>query len=207
MKLNPQRSGSAARIAAVLTSALPMTAHASFLPPELLDQAAMYLAWFIIFVVPIGGIVLFWLVHILPEKVAEKRQHPQKDAINTLCLLSLVFGGLLWPLAWLWAYTKPIGYRAAYGTDKHDDYFVKMAERAEAGEVGAQELRHLREELDDLAARGPLTPELREARSRLAAVVPSLPMSVAVVETPTGVEAPTVVERPTVVKPRASGGA
>jgi len=194
-------------MAALAAAALPITAHASFLPPEMLDSAAMYLAWFIIFVVPIGGIVLFWLVHILPEKVAEKRHHPQKDAINTLCLLSLAFGGLLWPLAWLWAYTKPIGYRAAYGTDKHDDYFVKMAERAEAGDVGAQELRHLREELDDLAARGPLTPELREARSRLAAVVPSLPMSVAVVETATAGDAPTVVERPTVVKPRASGGA
>ena len=35
-----------------------------------------------------------------------------------------------------------------------------------------------------MAARGTLTPELREARTRLAAVVPSLPLSVAVVETP-----------------------
>ena len=122
-------------MAAVAAAALPTTAHASFLPPEVLDSAAMYIAWFVIIVMPIGAIVLFWLVHILPEKVAEKRHHPQKDAINTLCLLSLFFGGLLWPLAWLWAYTKPIGYRVAYGTDKHDDYFTKMADRAEAGEV------------------------------------------------------------------------
>ncbi len=184
MKPDMTRPSPSTRILALLAAALPTTAHASFLPPELLDQAAMYLAWFIIVVMPIGAIVLFWLVHILPEKVAEKRHHPQKDAINTLCLLSLFFGGLLWPLAWLWAYTKPIGYRVAYGTDKHDEYFLKMAARAEAGEVDAQELRHLREELDDMASRGPLPPELREARSRLAAVVPSLPMSVAVVETP-----------------------
>jgi hypothetical protein len=177
------RHSSPNRFIALLTASLPLSAHASFLPPELLDQAAMYVAWFVVIVMPIGAIVLFWLVHILPEKVAEKRQHPQKDAINTLCLLSLFFGGLLWPLAWLWAYTKPIGYRVAYGTDKHDDYFLKMAARAEAGEVEAQELRHLRQELDEMAARGPLTPELREARSRLAAVVPSLPLSVAVVET------------------------
>ena len=40
-----------------------------------------------------------------------------------MCLLSLVFGGLLWPIAWLWAYTKPVGYKLAYGTDKHPDYF------------------------------------------------------------------------------------
>jgi hypothetical protein len=182
---------SSIRILALLATVVPMTAHASFLPPELLDQAAMYLAWFVVIVMPIGAIILFWLVHILPEKVAEKRQHPQKDAINTLCLLSLFFGGLLWPLAWLWAYTKPVGYRVAYGTDKHDDYFLKMAARAEAGEVDAQELRHLRDELDDMASRGPLTPELREARRRLADVVPSLPLSVAVVETPRAAEAQT----------------
>jgi hypothetical protein len=28
-----------------------------------------------------------------------------------------VFGGLLWPLAWLWAYSKPVFYKMAYGTD------------------------------------------------------------------------------------------
>ena len=63
------------------------------------------------------------MVHVLPEKIAHKRHHPQLEAIKTLCLLSLVFGGLLWPLAWLWAYTKPVGYKLAYGTDKHPDYF------------------------------------------------------------------------------------
>ena len=40
---------------------------------------------------------LFWMVHVLPEKIAHKRHHPQFEAIKTLCLLSLVFGGLLWP--------------------------------------------------------------------------------------------------------------
>jgi len=63
-------------------------------------------------------IVLFWMVHILPEKVAHKRGHPQFEAIRTLCLLSLLFGGLLWPLAWLWAYSKPVFHKMAYGTDK-----------------------------------------------------------------------------------------
>ncbi len=66
---------------------------------------------------PIAGIVAFWLVHILPEKIAEKRHHPQAEAIQVLCLLSLFFGGLLWPLAWLWAYSKPVLYKMAYGTD------------------------------------------------------------------------------------------
>ena len=66
-------------------------------------------------------IVVFWLVHILPEQIAHKRHHPQFEAIRTLCLLSLVFGGLLWPIAWVWAYSKPVMYKMAYGTDKHPD--------------------------------------------------------------------------------------
>jgi CBS domain containing-hemolysin-like protein len=108
---------------------LPGLAHASFLPPELMDKAAMGLAWFVIIFVPIGAIVLFWLVHILPEKIAEKKGHPQAKAIQCLCLLSLVFGGLLWPLAWLWAYSKPVMYKLAYGTDKvdHEEHGAKPA--------------------------------------------------------------------------------
>ena len=78
-------------------------AHASFLSGEALDTAADIIAIVVLFLVPVVGIVVFWMVHVLPEKIAEKRHHPQTDAIHTLCLLSLVFGGLLWPLAWLWA--------------------------------------------------------------------------------------------------------
>jgi len=162
---------SAVRAGACAIAALPLAARASFLPPAMVDTAATYLAWFIIFVVPIGGVVVFWLVHILPEKAAEKRHHPQKDAITVLCLLSLVFGGLLWPLAWLWAYTKPIGYRAAYGTDKHDEFFVTMGERAKAGQLTSEELAHLREEIDGVAAQRPLGPELREARDKVDAAL------------------------------------
>ena len=110
-------------LAAAATLASPAAAHASLLSPEAEDTMAKYIALFVIFFVPVGGIVLFWLVHILPEKIAHQRHHPQFEAIRTLCLLSLVFGGLLWPLAWLWAYTKPVGYKLAYGTDKHPDYF------------------------------------------------------------------------------------
>ena len=146
-------------------------ARASFLPPEMMDTAATGLAWFVIIVVPIAGIVLFWLVHVLPEKIAHKRHHPQRDAIHTLCLLSLAFGGLLWPIAWLWAYTKPVGYRVAYGTEKHEDYYHEMGEKAQAGELLEHELAHLREELDAMAAKGTLTAELKALRRDLVAAM------------------------------------
>ena len=84
------------------------------------DALAGYLAIFVLFFVPALLIYVFWMVHILPEKIAEKRGHPQADAIKTLCLLSLVFGGMLWPLAWLWAYSKPVLHKMAYGTDRVD---------------------------------------------------------------------------------------
>jgi hypothetical protein len=104
----------------------------------------------------------------MPEKIAHKRHHPQRDAIHTLCLLSLVFGGMLWPIAWLWAYTKPAGYRLAYGTEKHEDYFHEMGDKARAGELLEHELAHLREELDAMAVKGTLSPKLRVLRHELA---------------------------------------
>jgi CBS domain containing-hemolysin-like protein len=169
-------SGAATAIVAVLAGAVPSAAHASFLPPELMDKAATYLAWFVIIAMPIAGVVLFWLVHILPEKIAHKRHHPQKDAIQTLCLLSLVFGGLLWPIAWLWAYTKPVSYRLAYGTDKGDEYFVHMADEAQAGKLSAGDMKVVRDELDSIAAKGAMPLELHHARAKIeAALVAATP--------------------------------
>ena len=153
--------------------AIPSVAHASFLPPEKMDAMATYVAWFVICVMPLVGIAIFWMVHVMPEKIAEKRHHPQAPAIKVLCLLSLVFGGLLWPLAWLWAYARPTSYRLAYGTDKSDEYFVHMAERAQAGELETLVLEHLREELDAIAERGFLSLELKQARAAIAKASPA----------------------------------
>jgi hypothetical protein len=100
-----------------LLLSLPSSVHASIFKGEALDTAADVLTWVVLIVAPIIAIAVFWLVHILPEKIAEKKKHPQVKAIQVLCLLSLAFGGLLWPLAWLWAYTKPVLHKMAYGTD------------------------------------------------------------------------------------------
>ena len=162
--------GAARLTAAGCLAAAATPASASFLSGEALDTAATVIAWVVICVVPIVCIVLFWLVHVLPEKIAEKRHHPQKDAIHTLCLLSLVFGGMLWPFAWLWAYTKPVGYRLAYGTEKHDDYYLDMGEKAKAGELMHEDIVHLRNELDAMAAKGTLPATLKGLRGELDAL-------------------------------------
>ena len=134
---------------------------------EALDAVADVLAWVILIVMPIVAVVLFWLVHILPEQIAEKRHHPQQEAIKTLCLLSLVFGGLLWPIAWLWAYTRPVMYRMAYGTEKHESYFEEKAEKARAGTSTAEEIRRLREELEVMQSRGALPAALQDLLAEL----------------------------------------
>ncbi len=124
--------------ATLLASLLAPAAQASLFSGETLDAVADGAAWVVLFIAPIAGIAIFLLIHILPEKIAEKKKHPQLNAIKTLCLLSLVFGGMLWPLAWLWAYTKPVIHKLAYGTDvdEHDSggalHVVEDANRKES---------------------------------------------------------------------------
>src|SRR4029453_2857823 len=111
---------------------------------------------------PIVRIVLFGRGHILPEKIAHNRHHPQFEAIRTLCLLSLVFGGLLWPLAWIWAYSKPVMHKLAYGTDKHIDSESYPGESPDAGHGGG-----LQERLARLEAKGVSEADLKALRADL----------------------------------------
>ena len=150
-----------------LLGLVALPARASLFSGETLDKVADILTIFILILVPVVAIVIFWLVHILPEKFAHKRHHPQRDAIQVLCLLSLVFGGLLWPLAWLWAFTKPVGYRMAYGTDKHEDYYGELAEKHEAGALTDDEKRLLAADLAAMERTGALSPGLRLLKDRL----------------------------------------
>jgi CBS domain containing-hemolysin-like protein len=156
-----------ARAFLALALLAPALAHASFLSGDALDTAANVLSWIVIVLVPVVAIGLFGYVHVLPELIAEKRHHPQKHAIKTLCILSLFFGGLLWPLAWLWAYTRPVMFRAAYGSEKHEDYYVEMGEKARLGQLVRDDLVRLRHELAEMAARGALPAALVEIRNSI----------------------------------------
>ena len=150
--------------ATVLLLLLSGRVHASFLSPELEDKLATFIALFVLFVVPIVLIVLFWMVHILPEQIAHKRHHPQFEAIRTLCLLSLVFGGLLWPLAWIWAYTKPVMHKLAYGTDR-----LAPAE-GYAGDTPDGSVEGLRDRLERMEAKGLSDADLKVLRADLDAL-------------------------------------
>jgi hypothetical protein len=170
MAMNRRTFYKSARVAAALLATFVVpSAQASLFTGETLDSVANGMAWFVLIVMPVVGIALFWIVHVLPEKIAAKRHHPNKDAIHVLCLLSLVFGGLLWPIAWLWAYTRPLGHKLAYGTEKHEDYFIERGELAASGKLAAEHLEELRAELEHLKQRGQLTPDLQRVYARLQA--------------------------------------
>jgi len=177
MNRTDRRDLSGAWCRPLLPGALLATApaHASFLKGEALDTAANVMAIVVICIVPIVAIALFWMVHVLPEKIAHKRHHPQRDAIQVLCLLSLVFGGMLWPLAWLWAYSKPVLHKLAYGTDKHEDYYSHLAavDGTQAHDLRA-DVTKLRSDIDGLLAKGEAPEELEAIRDQLAALEPRL---------------------------------
>ena len=141
--------------------ALPSSAHASFLSGDTLDGVCEFLAWLVLVIAPIIGITVFWLVHILPEQIAEKKHHPQVKAIKCVVLLSLVFGGMLWPFAWLWAYTKSVLHKMAYGTDKGEEH----------GHDDKKEQAELRDEERELASLRTRVAELETKRRAEPAVV------------------------------------
>jgi hypothetical protein len=119
---------------------LPQPAHASLFHGETLDAIANGISWVVIVIAPVIGITVFWLLHILPEKIAHKKMHPQTRLVQCLCLMSLVFGGLLWPLAWILAYTKPVLHKMAYGTDV-DESLAHHGDEAKTEESNVEQLR------------------------------------------------------------------
>jgi len=157
----------------ILFASFPTSAWAMTGP--FVDKLADILTIVVLLFVPVVGIYLFWMVHILPEKIAEKRHHPQKEAIKILCILSLVFGGMLWPIAWLWAYSKPVLHKLAYGTDKHEDYYLEGEGEAEGppGDTG-EAVARLRRAIGQLAAKGVPAEELETLKRELAEIEETL---------------------------------
>lgn len=144
---------------------IPNLSQAAASSSRLEDSIADVVAVMVLILVPVLAIALIWMVHVLPETIAEKNQHPQKEAIKTLCLLSLVFGGLLWPLAWLWTFSKPVAYKMAYGTDKHMDYYREWGERlTNSATADRDEENRFCHILDKMEQMHPLPPELEKLR-------------------------------------------
>ncbi|MGD0639995.1 MAG: DUF3302 domain-containing protein [Roseiarcus sp.] len=63
--------------------------------------------------VVMGALVLTFVVVVvnlgrLPGLLARKWAHPQASAINAMSWIGIATGGLLWPIAFVWAFTVPM---------------------------------------------------------------------------------------------------
>ena len=70
-----------------------------------LDAFAFLVFAVLIFV----GVVIVVSLGKLPGQLAQKWNHPQASAINAMSWIGIATGGLLWPIAFIWAFTTPIG--------------------------------------------------------------------------------------------------
>ena len=72
-----------------------------------LDAAA-----FVVFVVlTCVGVVIVVSLGKLPGQLAQKWGHPQAAAINAMAWIGIATGGLLWPIAFIWAFTNVSGVK------------------------------------------------------------------------------------------------
>lgn len=73
----------------------------------IVDSLADIVSWIAIIIIPVVLAIIYWQIHYLPSKIAEKRQHPQQEAIHAMCMVSRFSGGLFWPIAFVWAHIRP----------------------------------------------------------------------------------------------------
>lgn len=79
-----------------------------------------YFAWAVMGIIVLISTAIFVFLGSLPKKIADKHNHPQAAAINAASWLGLILGGIGWPFALVWAYTRSgnVGYGNDANTSK-----------------------------------------------------------------------------------------
>lgn len=75
-------------------------------------------AFFVLAVLISAAVVIVVNVGKLPGQLAHKWGHPQAAAINVMGWIGIATGGLLWPIALIWAFTRPFGTRSTIEDDR-----------------------------------------------------------------------------------------
>jgi hypothetical protein len=74
---------------------------------------------FVVFAVLIFvGVIIVVSLGKLPGQLAHKWDHPQAGAINAMSWIGIATGGLLWPIAFIWAFTTPFGTKSPVKEDR-----------------------------------------------------------------------------------------
>jgi hypothetical protein len=89
---------------------------------------------FVVFAVLIFvGVIIVVSLGKLPGQLARKWEHPQAGAINAMSWIGIATGGLLWPIAFIWAFTTQA--RTKSPTIK-DDRQPRSAAEPDAAAIG-----------------------------------------------------------------------
>ena len=64
-------------------------------------------ALFVLFVLIAAAVAIWAVLGMLPGRIARQRGHPQAEAIAVCGWWGVITLGILLPLAWIWAYTRP----------------------------------------------------------------------------------------------------
>jgi len=62
----------------------------------------------VLIILALAFVGLWLAIAILPGRIAKDRGHPQADAINICGWMGALTMGILAPLAFIWAYTRPV---------------------------------------------------------------------------------------------------
>jgi hypothetical protein len=81
-------------------------------------DAFAFVVFAVLIVVAVGVVITLGQ---LPGRLARKWGHPNAAAITAAGWIGVATGGLLWPLAFIWAFTVPTGVSSSKGKDDRDD--------------------------------------------------------------------------------------
>ena len=94
---------------------------------------------FVVFAVLIFvGVIIVVSLGKLPGQLAHKWEHPQAGAINAMSWIGIATGGLLWPIAFIWAFTTPSGTKSP---TINDDRQPRSAAEPDAAAISGTALR------------------------------------------------------------------
>ncbi len=102
----------------------------------------------VMLVLVLAAIFLVVKLGALPGKIAEARQHPQADAIKVCGWIGILTLGLAWPIAFIWAYTRPIAVSETTAADR-DALRKENAEVKQAMADISEQLAALEEAMRD----------------------------------------------------------
>ena len=93
-------------------------------------------ALIVLFVIAAAIVAAAIVLARLPGQIARRRGHPQAEAITAAGWLGVLMVGVFWPLALIWAFSRPRGGDAAFV--ELQDRVAALEARLAAGQGAAE---------------------------------------------------------------------